>query len=118
MSVMRIVLALGLALAACSSQSPQEQAQSQELAALAPLKQKYSGIVMGFDFKPHDTLVVSLDLQNYDGMNDDDADAMKKAIFASWKAAWQQAHPGQHATIHAQIIDFIGRTIARQDASV
>ena len=115
---MRIALALLLALTACSSQSPQEQAQSQELTALAPLKQKYSDVVMGFDFKPHETLVVSLDLQNYDGMNDDDQVRLKKDIIAAWRAAWQQSHPGQHATIHTQIIDFVGRTIARQDASV
>ncbi|MBV8435360.1 MAG: hypothetical protein JO029_13865 [Candidatus Eremiobacteraeota bacterium] len=118
MSAMRIALVLLLTLAACSSQSPEERAQSQELAALAPLKQRYSDVVMGFDFKPHDTLVVSLDLQNYNGMNDDDQDKMKSAILAAWKSAWEQAHPGQHATIHTQILDFIGRTIARQDASV
>jgi hypothetical protein len=118
MSAMRIALALLLALTACSSQSPDERAQSQETAALASLKQKYPDVVMGFDFKPHDTLVVSLDLQNYDGMNDDDQDRMKKDILAAWRSAWQQTHPGEHATIRTQIIDFVGRTIARQDASV
>ena len=117
MSAVRLALALLLALSACASQSPEEQAQTQELTALAPLKQTYNGVVMGFDFKPHDTLVVSLDLQNYNGMGDDDQDRMKKAILASWKSAWQQAHPGKHATIHTQIIDFIGRTIARQDTN-
>ena len=76
-----------------------------------PLKQKYQDVVMGFDFKPGQTLVVGLDLQNYDGMSDDDQDAMKKTIAARWRKAWQDAHPGAHATIHLQLIDFIGRTI-------
>lgn len=102
-------------LAACSSPSPQEAAQNQELATLTPLKQKYQDVVVGFDFKPNETLIVSLDLQNYNGMGDDDQDAMKKAISATWRKAWQQAHPGQHATIHLKLMDFIGRTIGTED---
>ncbi|HKE37673.1 MAG TPA: hypothetical protein VKB39_09575 [Candidatus Baltobacteraceae bacterium] len=104
-----------LALAACSSQSPEEAAQSQELATLSPLKQKYQDVVMGFDFKPAQTLIVSLDLQNYNGMGDDDQAAMKKTVVATWRNAWQQAHPGQHATTHLKFIDFIGRTVGSED---
>ena len=110
----RIALAL-LVLTACSSPSPQETAQNQELATLAPLKQKYQDVVMGFDFKPGETLVVSLDLQNYNGMGDDDQAAMKKTVVAAWRKAWQDAHPGQHATIHLKFIDFIGRTVGTEE---
>jgi len=85
------------------------------LETLTPLKQKYQDVVMGFDFKPKETLIVSLDLNNYNGMGDDDQDAMKKAIGATWRTAWQKAHPQQHTTIHLKLMDFIGRTIATQD---
>src|SRR6185312_3572292 len=109
----RVVAAAAIVLlTACSSPSPQEAAQNQELTALAPLKQKYRDVVMGFDFKPGETLVVSLDLNNYNGMGDNDQDAMKKVIAATWRKAWQQAHPGQHATTHLKLMDFIGRTVA------
>ena len=102
-------------LAACSSPSPDEAAQNQELATLAPLKQKYQDVVMGFDFKPAQTLIVSLDLNNYNGMSDDDQAAMKKTVVETWRKAWQQAHPGQHATTHLKFIDFIGRTVGSED---
>jgi hypothetical protein len=115
MSAIRRWTALALlALTACAGQSPQEAAQNQELAALAPLKQKYQDVVMGFDFKPGETLIVSLDLQNYNGMGDDDQGAMKKTIAATWRKAWEEAHPGKHATINLKIVDFIGRTIATE----
>jgi hypothetical protein len=101
-------------LAACSSPSPQEAAQNQELAALTPLKQKYQDVVTGFDFKPGETLIVSLDLNNYNAMGDDDQAAMKETIIAMWRKAWQEAHPGQHDTIHLKLMDFIGRTIGTE----
>ncbi len=111
----RLIAAAAIALlAACASPSPQEAAQNQELAALTPLKQKYQDVVMGFDFKSNETLIVSLDLNNYNGMGDDDQDAMKKTIAAAWRKAWQEAHPGRHATIHLKLIDFIGRTVATE----
>ena len=107
-----------LLLTACSSPSAQEVAQNQELATLAPLKQQYRDVVTGFDFKPDETLIASLDLQNYNGMSDDDQAAMKKTIAATWRKAWQEAHPGQHATIHLKLIDFIGRTIGTKEIRV
>ena len=42
---------------------------------------------------------------------DDDQAAMKKTILATWREAWQEAHPGKHGAIHLKLIDFIGRTI-------
>lgn len=109
-----IAAAAIVTLAACASPSPQEATQNRELATLTPLKQKYQDVVTGFDFKPDETLVVSLDINNYNGMGDDDQAAMKKTIAATWRKAWQDAHPGEHATIHLKLMDFIGRTIGTQ----
>ena len=117
MSVMHRWIAAGAIalLTACSSPSAQEAAQNQELATLTPLKQKYQDVVTGFDFKPGQTLIVSLDLNNYNAMGDDDQAAMKKTVAAAWRKAWQDAHPGQHATIHLKFMDFIGRTIGTEN---
>ena len=123
MSKMRALAAgLALLLAACSSASPQERAQSAELAALAPLKQTYNGVIMGFDFPPgpsgDTTLIVSLDIQNYIGMDDPAAAAMKRNVLAQWRAAWTAAHPNQHATITVRMIDFVGRKLVEESARV
>ena len=58
------------------------------------------------------TLLVSLDLQAYIGMDDDAAAAMRRTVAARWRSAWSAAHPGVHATLHVRFIDFIGRKIA------
>jgi hypothetical protein len=108
-----IVFALlaATAVAACSSPSPQEQVQTTELTQLDTLKKTYDGIVMGFDFKGDTTLLVSLDIQNYIGIDDDTAAKMKTDVLAHWKSAWIAAHPGKHATVTARMIDFVGRKI-------
>lgn len=102
---------------ACSSASA-PSSEDAELATLAPLKQTYSGVVMGFDIQHDTTLVVSLDLQAYLETDDDKVAAMKHASVARWRTAWLAAHPHQHATLHVRFIDFVGRTIAQQKIDV
>jgi hypothetical protein len=115
----RLVLgALVLAAAACASpQSPSERAAASELTQMAALKHDYPGIVMGFDVRNGTTLLVSLDLQSFIGMDDDAVAAMKRNVVARWRGAWTSAHPGTHATLQVRFIDFIGRTIAEQSTS-
>jgi hypothetical protein len=114
-----ICSAFVLASAGCTSpQSPTERAVSSEIAQVSALKHDYPGIVMGFDVRNDTTLIVSLDLQSFIGMDDDAADAMKRAVVASWRAAWSAAHPGAHATLHVRFIDFIGRKVAEQSSPV
>jgi hypothetical protein len=103
-------------LGACSVPSAQQRAGDVELSALAPLKQTYSGVVMGFDLPQPTMLVVSLDLQSYIGMNDADADAMRRVVVARWRTAWIRSHPAAHSVIRVRFIDFIGRTIAKASA--
>lgn len=104
--------------AACSSPSQHEQAVTNEIAQMTPLKSTYSGVVMGFDVRDDTTLVVSLDLQSYIGMDDDAAEAMRRAVVQHWAAAWSTAHPGVRATLHVRFIDFIGRKIAEKTVRV
>jgi hypothetical protein len=106
------------AIAACASPSPGERTAAAELAALAPLKQAYPSVVMGFDLRGDATLIVSLDLQSYDVMDDDDAAAMLRSAVERWKSAWLQAHPHGHAVLHVRFIDFIGRRIAERSVAV
>ena len=97
---------------ACSSPSAQERASAAELAAVAPLRTQYSGVVMGFDIRPANTLIVSLDLQSYIDMDDNAVAAMRRTVLRRWCSAWSAAHPNTHAVLHLRFIDFIGRKVA------
>jgi hypothetical protein len=97
---------------ACSSPSAQERTNDAELAAVAPLKAQYSGVVMGFDIRPPETLIVSLDLQSYFDMDDDAVAAMQRTVLLRWRSAWKSGHPNAHALLHVRFIDFIGRKVA------
>ena len=122
MMILVRLLACGACLfwaAGCSSPpSPRERATSAELAQLSPLKQRYAGIVMGFDVRNDATLLVSLDLQTFIGMDDDAATAMKRTVAQRWRGAWTSAHPATHAVLHVRFIDFVGRTVAEQSIRV
>jgi hypothetical protein len=112
-------LALVAALAAaCTSPAQKPGAEVAEIAAMAPLKHKYSDVVMGFDVHPPSTLVVSVDLQGYNDTDDDTLGAMRRDALARWRAAWIAAHPHAHATLHVRFIDFIGGKVATESTTV
>jgi hypothetical protein len=102
---------LSALLAACSAPSPQQRAEDAELAAVTPLKQKYP-VLAGFEIRPATTLIVSLDLQQYIEMEDDEIASMKKAAVERWRSAWSAAHPHTHAVLEVRFIDFIGRKVS------
>ena len=103
-------------LAACAS--PQQRAGDAEIAAVMPLKRQYAGLVAGFDIRPPDTLIVSLDLQQYIESDDATIAAMKRDALERWRLAWLQAHPHEHALLHVRFIDFIGRKVAQESVRV
>lgn len=109
-----VYIAFAAVLTACSSPSPQERIDAAELAAVAPLKQQYPDVVMGFEIRPQTTLIVSLDLQHFIEMDDDVVSAMKRDGLARWRSAWSAAHPHAHALLHVRFIDFIGRKVSEQ----
>jgi hypothetical protein len=108
---------LSALLAACSSPSPQQRAEDAELAAVTPLKQTYP-VLAGFEIRPETTLIVSLDLQKYIEMEDDEIAAMKRATLERWRSAWSAAHPHAHALLEVRFIDFIGRKVGTETAKV
>jgi hypothetical protein len=112
-----VALAAALAVA-CSSPSPQQRTTDAEIAAMAPLKSRYSGLVMGFDVRPPATLLVSLDLQQYIETGDDTIAAMKRDALARWRSAWIAAHPHSHAELRVRFIDFIGRKVGEESTQV
>ena len=121
MNALRVSRAAALAallVGGCSAPAPNQRIDDSEIAALAPLKHRYSGIVMGFDVKPQTTLVVSLDLQGYIDADDDTVAALKRDALVRWRAAWTSAHPHAHATITVHFIDFIGRSVASESTKV
>lgn len=109
-------VALAALVAGCSAPAPRPE--DTELAAVAPLKRAYPGIVMGFDIRDPKTLIVSLDLQQYIEADDDVIAAMKRDGLASWRSAWLAGHPHEHAVLHVRFIDFIGRKVATETTKV
>jgi hypothetical protein len=105
-------------LVACSQPSPQQRLHDAEIEALAPLKSRYAGIVMGFDVKPQTTLIVSIDLQGYIDADDDTLAAMRKEALVRWRSIWVARHPGDHAVVSVRFIDFIGRKVAQESTPV
>jgi hypothetical protein len=114
--VLRYAL-LSALVAGCSGPSPQQRAQDAELAAVTTLKQRYP-VIAGFDVRPATTLIVSLDLQQYIEMEDDEIAAMKHATVKGWRSAWSAAHPHAHALLEVRFIDFIGRKVATETTKV
>jgi hypothetical protein len=111
-------LALAALVAACGSPTAQQRVAAAELSDLAALKRQYPDVVMGFDLRPRNTLVISLDLQNYIEMDDDSVAALKRAALARWRSAWAAEHPHAHAVLHLRFIDFIGRKVAEETTRV
>jgi len=119
MTVLRLAaVASVLLLAACSSPSPKERLTAAEMDGVAPLKQTYSGVVTGFDFPDDTTLVISMDANEYNGMDDDAQAAMKKAVLQTWRDVWRKQHPNDHANLTVKLNDFIGRTWVTQSIRV
>ncbi|MBV9262892.1 MAG: hypothetical protein JO324_01135 [Candidatus Eremiobacteraeota bacterium] len=117
---MRIATSITVALlvAACASPSSQERMSGAEISDMSALKRQYPDVVSGFDLRPRDTLVVSLDLQHYIEMDDDAVVALKRDALERWRAVWVRHHPGEHATLHLRLIDFIGRKVADETTRV
>ena len=69
---------------------------------------------MGFDIRPENTLIVSLDLQRYIETDDDVIAKMKRAALTRWRDAWTAAHPHERQVLHVRFIDFVGRTVAQE----
>ena len=112
------ILALAAIVAACSSPAPQQRADAAMLNDLAQLKRQYPDVVVGFELRPKDTVIISLDLQRYIEMDDDAVIALKRDALARWRSAWIAQHPHEHAVLHLRFIDFIGRKVADESTKV
>ena len=108
----RAGIALLLALAAgCTPQpTPQEQIDTQETAALQPLKTQYPDIVVAFNMKGTTQLDIAIDANGYISTGDDDIDKFKAVAARDWRSAWTAAHPHEHAKLTLRMVDFMGRT--------
>jgi hypothetical protein len=109
---------LAALLAGCTSTSSGQSVTDREIAQVSSLKRQYTGVVMGFDVRPANTLIVSLDLQSYIEADDQTIAAMKRDTLARWRSAWIAEHPHQHGTIYVRFIDFIGRKVATESTNV
>jgi len=108
-----LLLALGTA---CAPQpTPAQRIAAKEIAALAPLKAKYPDIVTALD-PSGKRLDIAIDANGYISAGDDELDAFRAAAPRAWRAAWDAAHPGEHAKLTVRLVDFIGRVWLTQHA--
>jgi hypothetical protein len=112
-----LLLVLGSIAACTPALSPQQRIDAQEMTAVTPLRAKYAPAVDGLDVKG-DTLVVGVDLQGLSDMDELDEVDMKHDILSKWRAAWIDAHPNAHATIHVQFLDFRGNQESAESVKV
>lgn len=120
MTLMRLLAPIVCAVlaAGCSAPSATQRQTASEIAQMAQLRRAYPAVVMGFDLRTPNTLIVSLDLQAYDEMDDDAIAAMKRAALARWRTAWSAAHPGERALLTVRFIDFIGRKVGEESVRI
>jgi hypothetical protein len=108
---------LSVVLAACTQPSAQDRIEAAERAALAPLKAKYSDLILGYDF--HGRAVdISVDLQAYDDMDDDAEAAMERRALRDWRSAWLSQHPHDHGVLTVRFLDFRAETITKESVRV
>lgn len=90
-----------------------QQIESAERAGLAPLKAKYAGVIMGYDF--HGKAVdISVDLQAYDETDDDKIASMEKDALRAWRREWLRAHPRDRGTLTVKFLDFRANVIMQE----
>lgn len=114
---MALLLGVG-ALAGCSSPKPRvSPVLSQEQSAVAVLKTKYKGVVLGTDVQ-HRTLVLYVDVNDMYSMDEDAEAAMKADALERWKSIWAKAHPHAHGSVQLSLRDYYGKEIYRKSAAV
>ncbi len=115
------VFSAGLALVAvtaCSAaQSPQAASEAREIAHMQPMRQGNNDTVVGFD--AHGTRMdVSIDLNEWETIDDDADQAIKDDALDRWKEAWSAENPGKHATLTVRLLDYHGRLFFTETGKV
>lgn len=101
-----------------TSESPSQLTVDREIAALAPLKNNSESTIVGMDVKDNTELVLSLDVEAWTSIDEDDDTAIEALALKDWKAAWIHEHPGLHATLHVRFVDYHGSPIYNERAAV
>jgi hypothetical protein len=111
-----IALVLILGAACAPAQTPQQQIDAQETAALQPLKTQYPDIVIAFNMKGATQLDIAIDANGYISTGDDVLDKFRALAIRDWRDAWVAAHPHEHAALTLRMVDFMGRTWVTEHA--
>jgi len=123
MTIVRTTAAIALALLAACSPAPSasEAAAQREIAHMAPMKTNpaYSTTVTGFDVSGSGRRVdVSIDLNQYESIDDDAVDALKAEALRRWKEAWLAENEGKHATLAVRFLNYFGKPFLTENAKV
>ena len=110
---------VGLVLSGCgSSESSRQMTVDREIAALAPLKAGSENTIVGMDVKDNTELVLSLDVEAWTSIDEDDDTAIEALALKDWKAAWIHEHPGLHAILHVRFVDYHGSPVYNERTTV
>ena len=115
-------IAIGIALAACSTpqQPPSATAQiaEDETRQMRPIVDRYkSQSVMGFDIKGT-TLVLSVDAEGWSQLDESADIALRNAILDAWARVWAKHHPRQRAALRLRVQNYYGQEITSQTKPV
>jgi hypothetical protein len=122
MSTLRRVSVLAFlvcALAACSQGATHnaDATLTKEQSAMAPLKDKYNGVITGIDVKDR-TLTLYVEPNAMQSMDEDAEIAMKDEALRRWQKAWVSAHPHKHGVLRMVVRDYFGRELSASTATV
>ncbi|MDQ2992934.1 MAG: hypothetical protein M3R30_08980 [Candidatus Eremiobacteraeota bacterium] len=110
-------LALAVVTACSAPLSSQATSEPREIAHMQPMREGNNDTVVGFDV--HGTRMdVSIDLNEWETIDDDADQAIKDDAMRRWKEAWSVENPGKHATLTVRLLDYHGRLFFTETGKV
>jgi hypothetical protein len=108
---MTVVMTTLLLTACAAPEDPSQARTDREVAALGPLQSNSEGVITGLDVNNDTTLVVSIDLEQWSSVDEQDVAGFQAQALVRWKSTWSHEHPGHHALLRVVFADYHGRSV-------